>query len=474
MMISNIILIFILLSSSTSLSFYHLFSKKLISSSSSLYLSSKNDPKAILLPDVIPLISDNNDNGGIRKVLDYNWRYGYCSHRVCFEGTEIIRRLRLKNGLLAFGMIDGRVCVIELESGKILNKYHEHSTEISAIDFQNDFLVTGGGDGKIVVYNIKNDIENTDIKISKASNSYNLFSRSISGLRIMISKSNPTNKLLICCSMDKSLKAIDLETGSIKFQLELNTMPLCLDTFDDYICIGGYDGKVIFISSRSGRQILTFQAHTSKVRSIHLQSKSILLTGGSDGSVKMWDLSGSESSKPVLSNINRPTGFLDYYFSEAIDAKGGVSVTNTGGYDNNDNNKKKSNITTAKKIDSNVRIFEHSTQSSPVVAIQGDENKIIVAYDDGMISCWDLETGRSMFDLKGRSNLISSLQFDETRLVADGTHSIVVIHDFNDTKNSDSDLHYELNSNEEGDDDEYDEGTTNDDGNEDNKPSATS
>ena len=73
-----------------------------------------------------------------------------------------------------------------------------------------------------------------------------------------------------------------------------------------------------------------------------------------------------ESIKPASSSsINRPTTFLDYYFSEAIDARGGQSILNTM-----DNNK----VTPSNKVESNVRVYEHATQSSPVIALQ-------VAYD---------------------------------------------------------------------------------------------
>ena len=372
--------------------------------------------------------------------------------------------MRLSSGMIAFGMIDGRVCVINIETGEILNKFHEHSTEISAIDFNGNYLATGGADGLVVITDLKNNVINKDnSKISKASNTYNLFKRSVSGMRIL---TNANNKLLVSASMDKWIKAVDINTGEIRFQLELSSMPLCLDVFEDYISVGCYDGRIIFISARSGKQILTFQAHNSKVRSIHLMSKSVLFTGGGDGTVKKWDLSGGSASKPV-SPINRPTGFLDYFFSDAINAKGETSVTTSSS----------DNTSSQSKGSENVRVFEHSSQSSPVVAIQGDDDKVIVAYDDGMISSWDIKSGQSMFDLKGRSNLISSLQFDETRLVADGTHSIVVIHDFTNTENSDSDLQYELSSNEYDDDDDDNDDDNNDDDDDDDNdgtPSATS
>ena len=48
----------------------------------------------------------------------------------------------------------------------------------------------------------------------------------------------------------------------------------------------------------------------------------------------------------------------------------------------------------------------------------------------GTITVWDRDQALVWFELKGRSNRISSVQFDKTRLVSDGTYSLVVVHDF--------------------------------------------
>lgn len=48
----------------------------------------------------------------------------------------------------------------------------------------------------------------------------------------------------------------------------------------------------------------------------------------------------------------------------------------------------------------------------------------------GTITVWDREQALVWFELKGRSNRISSVQFDSHRLVSDGTYSLVVIHNF--------------------------------------------
>ena len=49
----------------------------------------------------------------------------------------------------------------------------------------------------------------------------------------------------------------------------------------------------------------------------------------------------------------------------------------------------------------------------------------------GTITVWDRDQALVWFELKGRSNRISSVQFDSHRLISDGTYSLIVLHDFN-------------------------------------------
>ena len=48
----------------------------------------------------------------------------------------------------------------------------------------------------------------------------------------------------------------------------------------------------------------------------------------------------------------------------------------------------------------------------------------------GTITVWDRDQALVWFELKGRSNRISSVQFDSHRLVSDGTYSLIVVHNF--------------------------------------------
>jgi hypothetical protein len=74
--------------------------------------------------------------------------------------------------------------------------------------------------------------------------------------------------------------------------------------------------------------------------------------------------------------------------------------------------------------------------------VQGDDHKIIAAFEDGCIVSWDADTTSTNFELQGRSPLVSSLQFDGTRLLADGTNNLIVSHDFSELTLEDEDLMY--------------------------------
>ena len=81
------------------------------------------------------------------------------------------------------------------------------------------------------------------------------------------------------------------------------------------------------------------------------------------------------------------------------------------------------------------RVYASEDQQSPVVSVQADESKLVACYEDGNIKAWDVQSMANLFDLQGRTSLISCCQFDASRLIADGTHHILVTHDFSDSPN---------------------------------------
>eukprot|EP01038_Epipyxis_sp_PR26KG_P005389 gene5389-7472_t len=541
--------------------------------------------KAIIVPS-----SDSNNSlrffnkvasdakNSIQQLLDLNWKTGLCKHKITFESTDIIRRLKFYGDLLSFGLIDGRVCLIRISTGQVLDKFNDHKSEVTSIDFDGTNLCSGSADGDVSIYKLTYE---TPSKFGKALHRFRYHNRAVSGLQIirMSGKDNDSQtNVLVSCSMDQKLIAVNMASGKIMYSVDLNGSPLCLGNAGKYLAVGMRDGKVKFINAFTGDMILQFQAHADRVRSIHFLSEVVLITGSNKGVVKRWDLSGrspddndndnekidedlidiDDSSNNLsdnnvydndeemdgdqideLKSFHAPSRFIDYYFSEAIlqntksDSLNNKNInnnrknqtSNNNNNNNNNNNEKNKSMASTKENPNNSTMFGNTTAVSdpkvksmigssisnaiantavaaaqsavaaisklgraknnnnnnvmannpdnndefiyknddksekkklyandpspvdkrvdhfyredlkgavPVVSVQGDNNKILAAYEDGVIVSWDTKTKEVNFELQGRSNLISTLQFDMSRLIADGSNNVIVAHDFGD------------------------------------------
>ena len=228
------------------------------------------------------------------------------------------------------------------------------------------------------------------------------------------------SNLLVTCSMDRTLVATDMTSGKRVWQTELNTAPLCLDATPDgaYIgmgkqsrhlyvytliisqfvaifivtviaVIGMLDGTVQFYSVRTGKMVLGYKAHDSKVRSLQLISTEKMFTGGHDGCVRLWNLAGdNEISTPSAPETEiRPSRVIDFFFEGVlpeptgsieppkIGSGGTQTAVGEGGVE----------VQAEPQPDGVIRAyrFDNSREASPVVALQADEKKLVTACEDG-------------------------------------------------------------------------------------------
>jgi hypothetical protein len=100
----------------------------------------------------------------------------------------------------------------------------------------------------------------------------------------------------------------------------------------------------------------------------------------------------------------------------------------------------------------------------------------VAAYRDGGLTIWDKSNAVVWVELKGRSSDVTTVQFDAERLIADGTYSVVVIHDFNIPFGSlsEDDFSYDIEAEVEEEEEEDGEDEEQDDELEDGYPSSTS
>lgn len=187
---------------------------------SGLYASSI-DPKGSRTPSDRPLSWTRYGDESSGTIIDYNWKYGMCQHHVPFEGAQIIRRFKFCGDLMSFSFIDGKICLIRLSNGAVLDKFNEHNGEVTSIDFDGLHLCSGGQDGTLCFYSLTYD---QPTKFGNYLHKFpQLYSRAVTGIKIMtirtrggpsadISMNSKNETVLVAsCSLDRKLSCIDFE-----------------------------------------------------------------------------------------------------------------------------------------------------------------------------------------------------------------------------------------------------------------------
>ena len=168
------------------------------------------EPIIAEFPKLPNMMTKAKSKNGIQSALEYNWIAGHCSHSQIFEATQTIQRLRFVGDLLAFSMLDGRVTVIRMSSGEILDKYAAHKSEATALYFDGVHLMSGGGDGILNIYNIT---FSSPRKLGNTLKSYNLHSGMITGLKCLRTMvKNKEELTIVTCGADRKLIGMDMQT----------------------------------------------------------------------------------------------------------------------------------------------------------------------------------------------------------------------------------------------------------------------
>lgn len=426
-----------------------------------------------------PSFISGGDDGSFASVIDQKWRCGLCSHDTLFEATETIRKFKFHGDFLALSLLNGHSAIVHMKTGDVLARFNFHNHEITALDFDGSIFVTGSSDGSIARHDFTLPLEGNNDKASPAVNTMrnpgqgpvfgvtDVFTRAVTGARL-------TKEGILATSMDRRLSCLHKDTGEILWSRELVDSPLCLDVTKDeeYFVVGFRDGTVVIGRPKDGSPVMSFRAHARQVRAVHFIDDSTLITGGGvDGVVRRWDISGRTATIPP------PRTVLDAYFYDAILARAnglegdkfdededefihklppGSVRSYRGGLDDSvsagpgmgmstsasemgSQASPRGASDTGRTSAANARIIgsaeresgpNHPARAPAVVAVQGDAEKIAAAYEDGRVVLWDVATRQPWFELRGRGVLISSVQYDDTRLLADGTSSTMIVHDF--------------------------------------------
>ncbi|KAG5186741.1 F-box domain-containing protein [Tribonema minus] len=252
--------------------------------------------------------------------------------------------------------------------------------------FDGEFLITGGADRTVKVHRNTISPGPGPQRLGECLHTWKGHTERVIG----VVRPEGTRQV-VSAAPDAKLIFWDLDTGEKIRELELPAPILCLGAAEGYLAVGMMNGNVSVFTDKTGEEVLTWQAYQrAAVRSIYFPSQTRIMTGGGNGVVRFWDL--KEGGTP-------DGGFY------TIEGRGIA--------------------------------HEYKGHNAPVVALQGDEVKIVSAASDGVVRVFDMKMGEELFRIEGHSDDIRSLQFDRRFLITDGTMNTIVVHDFASEEGSD-------------------------------------
>ena len=173
----------------------------------------------------------------------------------------------------ASGSTLGDLKIWNLLNGELINTYFEHTSTLTKLLFEKNFLISSGREFSDYVIKVRNLLD--------ATQQYS-FDKTNSGHADEItSLASLDNNLFASASIDTTVKVWDLSEGNLKYSF--------------YSRFGGHSGSVLALS--------------------FLNDKNLLASGSSDKTIKIWDLTTGKIVNTLSKAIGGHTAsvkFLTY------------------------------------------------------------------------------------------------------------------------------------------------------------------
>lgn len=196
----------------------------------------------------------------------------------------------------------GQLLVWEWQSEQYIMKQQGHSSEMNCIAYSPDgqYVVTGGEDAKVKVWNVNNGF------------CFITFSEHSSAVTALEFSSN--KKFLVSASLDGTVRAYDLIRYR-NFRTFTSPRPvqfssLALDASSELVVAGGQDIFEIYLwSMKLGRLLEVLSGHEGPVISLAfapVATSSTLVSGSWDHTIRIWNCiesSGEHETVEIMSNV---------------------------------------------------------------------------------------------------------------------------------------------------------------------------
>lgn len=218
--------------------------------------------------------------------------------------AEVIKPLAANHPgtYIAGGGSSGDIYFWDVESGKLLKKWHAHLRSVTCLMFNEDdsLLISGSEDGSIRVWSLFMIFD--DLRSQQAENLYE-FSFSEHTLRVtdLAIGYGVGNAIIVSAAEDRTCKVWSLSRGMLLRNIVFPSIidSIALDPAENVFYAGSRDGK-IFIAALNTGSFPTNNNGTHIIGSFSNQSKAVtclaygtsedlLISGSEDGIIRVWN-----------------------------------------------------------------------------------------------------------------------------------------------------------------------------------------
>lgn len=201
------------------------------------------------------------------------------------------------------GGIDGNVIIWQFSTGEAIKTITDaHNRTVLSLNFDERYLVTGGMDKKIKLWNRKlmdanhADIPQFAIKPVEGDRyqEYSLLA-TFDGHDAAVNAIKLQDKILVSGSGDRTMCIWSLQTGQILHKVTIHQRGIaCLQYNGRFIVSGATDESVRIYDTDQEVEIACLKGHTNLVRSVqavfdHDGEVKVVISGGYDGNIRIWE-----------------------------------------------------------------------------------------------------------------------------------------------------------------------------------------
>ncbi|KAJ1435393.1 WD40/YVTN repeat-like-containing domain superfamily [Sesbania bispinosa] len=203
---------------------------------------------------------------------------------------------------LAGGALSGDIYLWEVETGRLLKKWHGHYRAVTCLVFSEDdsLLISGSEDGSVRVWSLFMIVD--DLRSQEAKNLYE-YSFSEHTLRVtdVVIGYGGCNAIIVSASEDRTCKVWSLSRGTLLRNIVFPSIidAIALDPAEHVFYAGSRDGK-IFIAALNTESIAansygmhiigSFSNHSKAVTCLAYGiGENLLISGSEDGMVRVWN-----------------------------------------------------------------------------------------------------------------------------------------------------------------------------------------